>query len=177
MEQKELAGTVENIKKNSKLWIAILVAVVGILLLIFGGKMGRDKPDDSNSAKQPGSTTDQKLSMEEYRCALEKRICYICSQVDGVGNVSVIVSLESGFEYVYATDIKHSGSGESVQYIVIGSGSEEHVVYLTEKVPSIAGIGVVCQGGADPNIKRELTYLLSAAFEVSTNKIYVTYGN
>ena len=80
-----------------------------------------------------------------------------------------------GFEYVYATDIKN-GVSDSVQYIIIGSGNDEKLVYLTEKVPRISGIGVVCSGGGDISIQNELISLLSAAFDVPSNKIYVTGG-
>ena len=116
------------------------------------------------------------MSMEAYRQALEARICAICTHVNGAGQVTAVVSLEGGFEYVYASDQKVTAGGTSLQYIVIGSGSSEQVVYLTERVPDITGIGVVCTGGNDPTVRREITGLLAAAFGVGTNKIYVTGG-
>ena len=55
-----------------------------------------------------------------------------------------------------------------------GSGSSESPIYLSVKPPGIAGIGVVCDGGGDASVRRELISLLSAAYGVGTNKIYVT---
>jgi hypothetical protein len=161
-------------RKSGRILIALLGGILGIFLLISGGRSESKKAESNSSAI---SVKDQKFTMEEYRQAIEARVCNICAQVYGVGNVTAVVSLENGFEYVYAADNKTSATGESLQYIIIGSGANESLVYLTEKVPGISGIGVVCDGGDDANVKRELTYLLSAAFEVPTNKIYVTRKN
>lgn len=174
MGEGELGGTVKQIKKNGKIYIAITGAVIGAVLLLFGGNFeGKDVSESSNVSEN--AEHDNKLDMEEYRIAIEKRVCALCSEVRGVGRVSTVVSLEGGFEYVYATDIKN-GVSDSVQYIIIGSGNDEKLVYLTEKVPRISGIGVVCSGGGDISIQNELISLLSAAFDVPSNKIYVTGG-
>ena len=158
-------------KSRGRLIIALIGGLIGILLLVSGGRATDKNEETPLSDVEPFK---QKLTVEEYRNAVEMRVCAIASQVAGVGNSVAVVSLEGGFEYVYATEVKTSGVGESVQYIVIGSGDNESLVYLTERVPRICGIGLVCDGGDDAEIRRELTYLLSAAFEVPTNKIYVT---
>jgi hypothetical protein len=98
----------------------------------------------------------------------------ICRQVAGVGEVDVAVTLDGGFSYVYATDKKTTVGGESLTYVTVGSGDGETLVYLSEKAPAVVGIGVVCTGGMDPTVRREVTSLLSAAFGVGSNKIYVT---
>ena len=112
--------------------------------------------------------------MEEYRNGLETRMEALCGCVEGVGSVKVEVMLAGGFEYVYATDKKVTSSGESTSFVVVGSGDGESLIYLSEKPPAILGIGVVCAGGGDPAVKREITALLSATFGVGSNKIYVT---
>ena len=86
----------------------------------------------------------------------------------------MVVTLEGGFSYVYATDKKTTSGGESLTYVTVGNGDRESPVYITEKAPTILGIGVVCTGGMDPTVRREVTALLSAAFGVGSNKIYVT---
>ena len=159
------------VKKSGRLTVAIIGIAVGVILLLIGNHAVGEKEKDDNVMPPEGQRT---LSMEEYREALEERMAFICSQVAGVGEVNVIVSLEGGYEYVYAYDEKYTASGQSTAYIVIGSGSGESLVYLTERVPTITGIGVVCTGGQDAGVRREVTSLLSAAFGVGANKIYVT---
>ena len=94
--------------------------------------------------------------------------------MSGVGAVDIIVTLEGGYEYVYATDKKTTVGGESTSYITVGNGDNESLVYITERAPAIVGIGVVCSGGMDATVRREVTSLLSAAFGVGSNNIYVT---
>ncbi len=157
--------------KNKKLLILAAIAAIGVLLLIAGGR--ENKVNTQNTTE-----SDATVQLEEYRETLRRDIVRLCEQVGGVSDVTVAVSLECGFEYVYATDIKSDsdtyGSQVQTKYITIGSGSSESAVYITEKLPRIGGIGVVCRGGSDPVIVRRLTSLLSAAYNIGSNKIYVT---
>ncbi len=174
---QHLQRSVSAMKKSGKLWVALAVVAVGVLLLLFGGDIG-DFLGDKESKDTPHEPQENRdrLSMESYRLALEERVCYICSRVAGAGQVYAVVNLSEGFSYVYAADIKTTTGGVSSQYIVIGSGNDERVVYLSEQVPEILGIGVVCTGGGDPLVQKEVTSLLCAAFGVGSNKIYVAGG-
>lgn len=179
-QQENISRTVGAMKKNGKLKIVLIGLVLGIILLLFGGEwkkvfMTEDDPAAATPSEAAGEGVEL-LSMESYRTALEERICDICVRVTGAGQVYAVVNLAGGYEYVYATDRKVTSSGETNEHIIIGSGNEERVVYLTERVPEILGIGVVCQGGNDPRVKGEITALLSAAFGVGSHKIYVTGG-
>lgn len=161
---------VKTMKKSGRLAVTLICVVVGALLLIFGGRIGKDTASNTPDAPPEASTR----TVEEYRAELESRMEAICSRVAGVGEVEVAVMLEGGFTYVYATDRRVTSSGETLTYVTVGSGDRETLVYLSETPPAIVGIGVVCTGGMDPTIRREVTALLSAAFGVGTNKIYVT---
>ena len=159
-----------SMKKSGKLAVAILLLAAGALLLLFGNRGGKD----TTPAMPDGPTEEAARSVEEYRAELESRMEVICSRVAGVGQVEVVVTLDGGFSYVYATDKKTTSGGETVSYVTVGSGDKESLVYLTERPPAIVGIGVVCTGGMDATVRREVTALLSAAFGVGSNKIYVT---
>ncbi len=178
-DDEHIKRSVKVMKKSGKLWIALGGVAVGVILLLFGGDVGErflgDSSGEASEATDPDAQA--RLSMEAYRLALEERICHICARVEGVGQVYAVVNLAGGYEYVYASDIKTTTGGVSNQHIIIGSGNDERVVYLTERVPEILGIGVVCGGGSDPVVQNEVTRLLSAAFGVGGNKIYVTGGD
>ena len=103
--------------------------------------------------------------IDAYIAALESKIAGLCDSVDGVSRVSVAVSLESGYQRVYARDDE--------SYILVGSGASQGAVYLTEKPPAIGGIGIVCAGGGDPIIRARLIGLLSAAYGIGANKIFI----
>jgi stage III sporulation protein AG len=162
--------------KHKKLYVAIAGAVIGAALLLLGGRVTDDKSNGNGTAATPSVEQAQTAVMDAYRETLERRMENICSQVRGAGEVDVIVSLSGGFEYVYASNAKWSGNSTVTEYIVVDSGSDEKLVLLHEKVPEITGIGVVCAGGADPEVRGEVTQLLSAAFGVGSHKIHVTCG-
>ena len=169
-EQPAPERCVKSMKKSGKLAVALFFVAIGVFLLLFGNRVGKD------TASQGGDPSSEAFTytVEEYRAELEARMEAICSQVTGVGEVEVVVMLDGGFSYVYATDKKTNSSGESLSYVTVGSGDRESLVYLTEKAPAIVGIGVVCAGGMDPTVRREVTSLLSAVFGIGSNKIYVS---
>ena len=155
-------------KKNRNILFLVCCVLLGIILLLYGnGLFDKKTPKPERG--------DQYYLLEQYIADLEESIEKLCSGVPGVSDVRVAVTLESGFEYVYATDSKTRPDGAvEIKYITIGSGSSEVAVYITEKLPAIAGVGIVCRGGSDPAIQQKLLALISAAYNVKTNKIYIT---
>lgn len=148
-----------------------LLALGGALLLLLGSGVGGAGSGGTSQSVQ----TDAGRSLEDYAKQLRREIAELCDSVGGVSDVTVAVSFEHGFEYVYAADTRADyGSGGQVKYVTVGNGSSERTVYLTERLPGISGIGIVCRGGDDPEIVRHLTALLSAAYNIGSNKIYVT---
>lgn len=171
----ETSGILGRIKALgfSRIGILGILCVLGVLLLLWGN--GGTKVEES--AKSEGEERNTPASLEAYARALEERIEVLCEGVSGVSDVRVAVTLTSGYEYVYAKDTKNESSGDrysgSDAYLTVGNGASEGVVYLSEKLPVIGGIGIVCRGGGDANVRRELIELISAAFGVPSNKIYV----
>ena len=157
-------------------WFLILAAALGIFLLVFGSRNRSEKSD----AVETGFATDPTEEIAAYTEMLEAKIAALCNGVNGVSGARVAVTLSSGYEYVYAKDSSQSVNGDATKgethYLTIGNGSSEAVVYLSEKLPEIQGIGVVCRGGSIPEIRKELTDLLSAAFGVPSNRIYIAEG-
>lgn len=153
-------------KKDRKLWLLILGAAAGIILLIFGSVGGaKDTAAEAESAALPDPQT--------YARSVEEQVEALCSRVKGAGTVSVAVTLKGGYRSVYATDSQSSGTGYKNSTVLIGSGSSEGAVLICYENPEIAGIGIVCTGGADPAVKETIVSLVAATFNIGSNKIYV----
>ena len=151
--------------KKPHVWILLLGVIVGVTLLFLGNR--------ETSSQKEATTAAYVLAQDEiiiYQSYLEEKVAGLCTSVDGVGQVNVIVTLEGGFSSEYAVEYKD----RSEEYVTIGSGASQNGLLLTRQLPKILGIGVVCQGGLNPGVQRELTALLSAALGVSSNRIYVT---
>lgn len=153
---------------TGKLRLILILAggILGVILLLLanGKLLGKEtEPLDANT--EPSA----KQELEEYQTYLEGRIRGLCESVDGVSGVVVAVTLSGNFEEIYATE---SVDGNE-EYVIIGSGANASALYLSREAPEIAGIGIVCNGGGNANVRQELTALISAAFHVPSNRIYV----
>lgn len=156
-------------KDQKSLFIMIILIVIGIILLLI---------PSSKSSNQ--TSKNDEMRMADYSKNLEKKIADLCEGVSGVYNVHVTVYFDSSFETIYAynEECKSSGSGYNSEkkYVTVGSGNDESMVCILEKMPNICGVAIVCSGGGNPQISRELISLISSAYGVSKNKIYVAEG-
>ena len=158
-------------KKSNKSWRKIILIALGgglgIALLLLGGGFGRSGGEDTATAVLPTDSADAYAEM------LENRVAEICSGVSGAGRVSVFVSLKGGYRTVYAIDSQSSASGYKNEIVMSGSGSGKEAVVTAYENPEIAGVGIVCTGGSDPHVQKEVISLVSAALGISSNKIFV----
>lgn len=156
-------------ERSNKLRLILIVggALLGVFLLLFGSGVFHTETEEMTEETASASSEDELLRYQSY---LEERVKALCETVKGVGNVTAIVSLESGFEAIYATE-ENDGNE---QYVVLGSGASAQALFLTHTAPTVSGIGIVCTGGDNASVRQELTSLLSATFHISSNRIYIT---
>ena len=152
-------------KKNRTTVYAILGAAAGLLLLLWGGFGG---------TKSEAASLSDTAEIEAYCSYLESQAVKLCESVKGVSDVTVTLTLNGGFEQIYATDRVVSGNTQSFEHVKLGSGSGAQLCAVSVSAPQVAGIGVTCRGGGNDRIRAELTELLCAAFGVGANKIYIT---
>lgn len=138
----------------------LLLLAVGILLLFLGGGS-----EQKTVGKEEGAA-DVAARTEAYRVALEEELTLLCSQVEGVGRLDLLLTLEGSERAVYATDTGESGRTDYVM-----SGGEGLLLY--REYPAVRGVAVVCEGGADPAVRAQLTALLSALLDIGTNRISI----
>ncbi len=150
---------------NWQLCLIIAGAALGLLLLWMGGGETANKGEDA--ATTAPSEEEEALLYQSY---LESRILSLCRSVNGVGDATVIVTLSGSFSSVYATEM-HEGEA---RYVIIGNGSSAKPLYLSRIPPDIAGIGIVCTGGASPTVQEELIALLSSSLHVPSNRIHIS---
>ena len=156
--------------KKSKLYIIIIIAALGILLLLM-----------PNSTTNRSSASDNRdLRLEEYAKRVEDKICELCNSVRGVSDVRVTIYFSSGFETVYAyneeSKTTSNGYNSEKKYVTIGSGTGESMVCVVEKMPQIKGVAIVCRGGGNSYTAQQLISLISSAYGIPTNNIYVAEG-
>ena len=157
-------------KLSRKLWLPLIGAAVGCFLLIMGsvGGSGSDRKEEKEDAEAYAMP-----SPERYAAEVEARVIELCSRVEGAGTVHATVSLKGTYRALYATDWQSSSTGSQSTMVLVGSGSSEGAVLIGYENPEIAGIGIVCTGGDRIEVQKRILSLVSAAFGISTNKIYI----
>ncbi len=174
------------IKKPTKTGILFAIGLAGILLIglagLFGGRQA-EKPEIAAS----------RVSTEDYAAALEEKLQNTVARIRGAGRCSVMVTMEQGAEYVYATGEKTSvdtsqtsedsrfstgsrASGEET-YILISTKEGDQPLLLTELAPRVKGVVVVCSGGGDAVVADTIKRTVATAVDVSMNRICVVEGN
>lgn len=162
----------ENVKKGvlgDKKWLWwILAAMVGVGLLLFGSAR-----EERGETSQGDEHTYMELDPEAYARSVEAQIVAMCEQVEGAGQVYAVVTLKGGYRAVYATDSQSSSGGFKNNTVLIGSGSSEQGILICYQNPEIAGVGIVCSGGGREEVRAQIIALVSAGFDLGSNKIYV----
>ena len=171
----------KKITEKGKWNVFVILGLVGVIL-IAASEFIPQKGDKT-------STSETATTLEGYRVGLESDSTSILSCVNGVGNVKVMVTLESSEEYVYAQQEKSTGDSQTVfnnttnqetvkntyenQFVMVeGSGAKNALVEKTLQ-PSIQGVVVVCEGAGDIRVISDVTNAAAVALNVSTNRICV----
>ena len=169
--------------KGNWLWI---VGLVGILLIGISSVTG----ESSDSAEATLSGQEDTLV---YAKALEQRLETMVESIYGVGKCNVMVTMEQGTEYIYATQEKNtvdasqtsensrystgSRSSDEETYIMVSTDSGQQPVLLTALAPKVKGVVVVCQGGSDSGVCQTVRTALATLLNISSNRICVVTGN
>ena len=159
-------------ESSTKLWLLIGCAALGLCLLL----MGSLREGDKSEADAAQVFRYENLDPSDYAREVEARVAAICSQVSGAGRAYAVVTLSGGYRAVFATDSQSGSSGYKNEIVLVGNGAAETAVLLGYENPEIEGIGIVCEGGDDPRIQKELISLVSATYHISSSRVYVVKG-
>ena len=160
-----LKNTILNLFKTKKIYIFAALIFVGVIIIIIGKNDTAKNGDIKNSIEN--------LDPSQYSEMLEERVEELCNRVDGVSGAYAIVTLKGGYQAIYAIDSQSGNTSTKNQTVVIGSGSGEKAILEGYSYPEIAGIGIVCHGGDSYEVKNKIVSLISSAFDISANKIFV----
>ncbi len=153
----------------------VLILLIGIGLLLLPGSREESKAEPMDSIR-----TD--TSLEEYEIEMEKRLVDILSQIHGVGEVKVILTVRESerlhYQYDRTTqsDVSDSGTSaeESEKTVIISQGnSYDEPIVTSRDYPVFQGALIVCDGGGDAEIKLQLTQAVSALTNLSSHNITI----
>ena len=111
--------------------------------------------------------------VENYVEYLEDKLENTLKKVEGVGDVSVVITVSSGKETVLASTIKTSNENgvlitEESPVIINGK-----TVVLKENYPEITGVLIVAGGGNDIGVKYRLQTATASLLKIGIDKIEI----
>ena len=115
-------------------------------------------------------------SSQEYADVLGGRLASILSQIEGAGEVDVLVTVESDGEKVIATETTVEEDG-TVVTVPVFSGGE--VVVLEENNPAITGVLIVAEGANNLDVRFSLLEAAASVLNINQSiiKVYTKGGS
>lgn len=177
----------EKLPKKNQLVILLLV---GLLLLVAVFPV----PEEGGGDKKTSSGDDQELASSDadaYGAYLEQKTAQTLENVEGVGKVTVMITLKSSGQKVVEKDrsstnqttdeedssggtrvTEDSSSDQTSVYEQNSDGSQSP--YISKELsPEIEGVVVVADGGDNAVVVRNITEAVQALFGVEAHKIKI----
>lgn len=161
--------------KLPKKSIALLVLCFVALGALSVGGLSEEEGEELSSVNTAAFSSD-------YKKKTEKELESLLGDIQGAGEVSVMITLESCYENVYAVkeavvneqDEDSYKSEIQEEYITVKKGSNnEECLVIKVYEPEIKGVAVVAQGADSSAVKTALTQTVCALFDISSAKVSV----
>ena len=174
-----------NEKDKKKIYSLLTLAVIcGIALIAMSGL--EDKAI-SSKYEVNNKITQEELSNESSKATLEEKLKNILSQIEGAGEVDVMITYESSEEIQPAfntnttteetKEVDQQGGERTVttsseNKTMITSSSNEPIVIKTNQ-PKINGVIVVATGAKDLTVKETLYSAVQTALQVQGHQVEI----
>ena len=162
--------------------LLISVGLLGLLLIFLSELGGSENPKVASMS--------QTVENETYIQSMEDKLGKLVEQVSGAGNCHVMVTLEQGTQYVFASESKkvidetQSRDGNENSKVQQKDNSESRIVVLeengvsrrlveTSKEPQVKGVVVVCEGGSSSIVRERVTEVLTTVLGIGSHQVCV----
>lgn len=162
--------------------LLISVGLLGLLLIFLSELGGSENPKVASMS--------QTVENEAYIQSMEDKLGKLVEQVSGAGNCHVMVTLEQGTQYVFASESKkvidetQSRDGDENSKVQQKDNSESRIVVLeengvsrplveTSKEPQVKGVVVVCEGGSSSIVRERITEVLTTVLGIGSHQVCV----
>jgi len=165
--------------------LLVLLGLTGLGLILLSELIPAPKAEPQSLSLQQ-----QLVENESYIAALEKKLDDLVEQVSGAGRCNIMITLEQGAQYVFASESKktldetESRQGEETSKIQQKDNSESKIVVLeengvsrplveTSREPQVKGVVVVCDGGNSSIVQQRVTQVVTTVLGIGANQVCV----
>lgn len=135
-----------------------IILIIGLIFMLGANYIGKT-PENKNTGD---------LEKSEFSDT-EKRLEKILSEIQGAGDVDVMISYDGTGKVNYASDTTYSEDKEEKKTVLAGGSA----IPVNKSYPSIRGVIVVSSGASVPKVKESLISAVRSGLGISENKIGV----
>lgn len=160
--------------------LIIFAGILGIALIFISSFMNK------NGEESEPPITETETTAEDYAKKLEEDLENIISDISGAGKTNILITIDREIESVYQTDTDTTTKtdSESSQYsnksstvLIRGKNSTEEPIKITEIMPKIKGVLVVCEGADSSVVKQNIIESVRTVLGVASSRVSVQkYG-
>ena len=143
----------------------VIILLIGFALMLL--PIGKKTPEKSSTI------VTQKVSAD-----IQKQLVETLQKIDGVGEVHLLLTVDSSGETIYQTDLDTS-TNESAQsnrtetVIVTDANRNQSGLIRKSTEPNYRGAVVICKGGANPQVQLAVTQAVMKSTGLSADQICV----
>ena len=157
-----MEGSVPKQRINA-LWVKykypILVVLVGLGLMLLPGKSEPEPQEPAETVQSPD---------------LEARLAAILAQIDGAGQVRVLLTEETGRENVYQTDTQTDTDRRSEDTVLVEDASRTETGLIRQTLePTYRGAVILCQGADQPSVRLAIVEAVRCVTGLGADRISV----
>lgn len=179
MNTTKLKNILKNIIKTNHKIIFLISCIMLGLSLIFG-------VSNTEIQEQNQENYNSNSELFEYTAKLEQKLSDTVGSISGAGKTKVMITLDSSFETIYASNAKLNENNisdnnlqkttEKSLALTTSSKNGETPVIIKTISPKIKGVLIVCEGGEISKIRENIIKASSTLLNISSSRIYVTGG-
>lgn len=154
------------------------------------GGQANDPPANEQAVFSSSKEKSGNMTMSDYESVYEEQLKAILEEVIGVGDVSVMVNLESTEEVVVEKDVNERSqvtkevdkekatrdiqdSSKDQKVVLVQSGQGEHPIIVKKVKPKVRGVLVVAKGAENMKVKALVTEAVQRVLHVEPHKISI----
>lgn len=165
MKKDELPSVLRSLQNGKgRTSLAVAVGVLAMLLLLLSELLPGSSTQKTAVSAVPTAVVSQ------YQTQLEQQLEELISQLQGAGKTTVMVTLTTGEETVYAVDTQTGDVQQQETHVLLQDGS---ALAETTYLPQVCGVAVLCEGGGDVRVAVRITELLHSLLDLPANRICV----
>ena len=158
--------------------VVLVIGLVGIGLICLSSFFSLDSTGKNENEESCVS----QISAEDYAQQLQSSLEGLLGKIEGVGDPTVLVTLEKDAEQVYATEEKistqtaqsNANDNRETNYIIVkDANGNQRAIKVTEVQPVVKGVVVVCSGAVNPVVQQNVIDAVTTALNITSVKVCV----